>query len=100
MACGCYLDDLSQKPVDNLPSVEREKELKQCVYPLSMRIRLFDPPILAIVLKKIERSVRDAALKSGCTPEIYVLPFAGNGHQNKYIEKLSEIVSTILPHET
>lgn len=93
---GCFLDDLSHKPVDDLPKDEREETLRCCVTPLSERIRTFDPPVIAIVLKKIEHYVREAVNKSGCTPEILVLPFAGNGHQTKYIEQLSKIVSEYL----
>jgi len=97
MNCGCFLDDLCHKPVDKLPNNEREKELKRCIIPLSERIRKFNPPVIAIVLKKIETYVREAINKSGCTPEIYVLPFPGNGWQNKYFAGLSEIILKHLP---
>ena len=74
MECGCFLDDLSHKPVDDLPRIEREKALERSIGPLSERIRQVNPTVIAIVLKKIEKFVREAILKSGCSPEIYVLP--------------------------
>ncbi len=104
MRCGCFLDDLSHSPVDDLPRNEREKALRRCIEPLSERIRQVDPSVIVIVivivLKKIERFVREAILKSGCNPEIYVLPFPGNCHQKKYIEQLSGIISKFLPTKT
>ena len=100
MRCGCFLDDLSHSPVDDLPRNERGKALRRCIEPLSERIRQVDPSVIVIVLKKIERFVREAILKSGCNPEIYVLPFPGNGHQKKYIEQLSGIISKFLPTKT
>jgi len=96
--CGCFLDDLSHKPVNNLSKTERENELKKCINPLSERIRKFNPPVITIVLKKIEKYIRKAISKSGCDAETYVLHFPGNSHQNKYIEQLSNIISKHLPH--
>jgi len=90
--CGCFLDDLCHTPVNHLSKKDREKELENCIATLSERIKKFNPPVVAIVLKKIEKYVREAITKSGCTPEIYVLPFPGNGWQNKYIDGLSEII--------
>ena len=55
--CGCFLDDLCHTPVDNLPRAERERALERGVEPLSQRIRQANPPVVAIVLNRIERFV-------------------------------------------
>src|SRR5262245_9236373 len=36
---GCYLDDLSHVPVDNLPSLERERALSGCIDAFGQRLR-------------------------------------------------------------
>jgi hypothetical protein len=92
-ACGCYLDDLSRVPVDRLPKREREELLQANVGALAQRIRDAEPSVVAVVLKRIEGYVRDALTRSGCTPRLFVLPFPGIGHQNRYIEGLVSIIS-------
>ncbi|HYB04074.1 MAG TPA: hypothetical protein VED17_06410 [Nitrososphaerales archaeon] len=96
-ACGCYLDDVSDCPVNDLPPSKREECLRDGIDGLSQRIRDMDPPVVAIALKKIEQLVKTAINKSGCNPEVFVLPFAGNHHQNEYVEKLSEIIYEKVP---
>ncbi len=91
--CGCYLDDLSHSPVDQLTYHEREKRLRDNVDSLSQRIREANPAMIAISLKKIEPYVLEAIRKSGCSPQVVTLPYAGHGHQNEYIELLAAIIS-------
>jgi hypothetical protein len=95
--CGCYLDDLCTFPVDDLSASEREKCLRDSIEGLAQRIQGMQPPVIAIVLKRIEGYVRDAIRGAGCCPEVFLLPFPGNGHQNKYIEHLAEIVGAYTP---
>ncbi len=90
--CGCFLDDLSHTPVNQLDLHEREKQLQENVQSLSERIREANPSVIAISLKKIEPYVRDAIMKSRCNPKVYVLPFAGSGHQNKFVDSLTSII--------
>lgn len=99
-AYGCYLDDLSHTPVDNLPKGQREEGLNACIGGLAQRIQEMNPDVLVIALKKIEHYVREAVYRSGREPEVFVLPFAGNGHQGKYINELCEIICMHLPTQT
>lgn len=89
---GCFLDDLCHKPVDHLPPIEREVELEKNVPNLAKRLEEWQPEVICIVLRKIEKYVRDAIQKSGINPSVYVLPFPGNGHQGEFMDKLTEIV--------
>jgi len=89
---GCFLDDLSHKPVDHLEANERESELVKCIPDLSNRLRTWQPAVVCIVLRKIESHVREAIRKAGIDPSVYVLPFPGNGHQGKFINKMTDIV--------
>jgi hypothetical protein len=89
---GCYLDDLCLTPVDKMPTLERKALLEESVGPLSERLKKFNPEAIAIVLKRIVLHVQQAIEMAGLTCPVYTLPFAGMGHQNKYIEELSEIL--------
>lgn len=89
---GCYLDDLSHIPVDDKPKTERGRLLKEAIPALSRRLKCYKPEVIAIALKRIEKYVREAIDKADLSCPIYTLPFAGNGHQNKYIDELSKIL--------
>lgn len=89
---GCFLEDLSHDPVDNLDRKERERVLEQSVDTLSLRLSDARPEVIVIVLKKISGLVREAVTKAGLQVLIYELPFPGSGHQNRYIKPLAEIL--------
>ncbi len=97
-ACGCHLDDLSHIPVNNLDRPKREKQLGDSVEALSQRIREANPPVIVICLRKIEGYVQEAINKSGCSPEVFTLPYPGHGHQEKYIEGLAAIIGQYIPN--
>jgi len=95
--CGCYLDDLSHAPVDDLDGAKREACLNGSIDGLSDRIREMNPSALAIALRKIESHVREAVRRSGKRPIIAVLPYAGNGHQVKYIKEMTKLIRKYIP---
>jgi hypothetical protein len=98
--CGCYLDDLSHLPINHLPLREREKQLQDNVEALSQRIREANPSVVVVVLKKIETYVRAAVERSHLSPRLYVLPFPGSGHQNKFLEGMVPIIKKYVPVKT
>ncbi len=89
---GCYLEDLTATPVNKMSTIEREKTLEQGVIRLSRKLIDYNPETIAIVLKKIERYVKNAIKIAGLSCPVYTLPFPGNGHQNKFIQCLSIIL--------
>ena len=91
---GCYLDDLSSIPVNGIPPLRKEEVLSGSILSFSKRLTLYKPEIVVIVLKRIERKVNEALDLSRIQCERYTLPFPGNGHQNKYIQKLSKILKS------
>ena len=99
-ACGCYLDDLSRVPVDQLPPREREKRLRDNINALSQRIREANPSVVVVVLKKIEPYVRAAVEKSQRSPRLCILPFPSRGHQNKFLAGLASIIEEYIPLKT
>lgn len=96
-ACGFYMDDLSHTPVDKLGKTDREAKLQSNIDDLASRIKEMDPAFLAIALRKIEPYVLEAVRRSGCKPRVFVLPFAGNSHQVKYMDQLSELIRKHMP---
>lgn len=90
--CGCYLDDLCLIPVNGMNPKERKQALKRGIKTLSQRILEIRPEIVVSVLQKIEPHVREAVKLTGLEVIFYVLPFPGNGHQNKYVDGLSNIL--------
>lgn len=97
---GCFLDDVSHDPVDKLGNRERQNALQQCIEPFSRRLRDEHPDIIVVVLKKISDLVSEAVTNAGLQAPIHVLPFPGNGHQNKYIKSLEVIIRRHLGDET
>ena len=91
---GCYLDDLSLIPVDREFPLRKEEVLSGSIFSLAKRLTSYNPEIVVIVLKRIERRVNEALDLSRIQCERYTLPFPGNGHQNKYIQKLSKILKS------
>lgn len=89
---GCYLDDLSHEPVDKKPQSEREEILKQSKTALSARLKEYKPEVIIIALKKIEKYVKQAIKEAFLSCPTYTLPFAGRGHQKKYMDALTEII--------
>lgn len=95
--CGCYLDDLTEKPVNKLQDAIREQLIISGVDALAERIRQMQPKVVVTVLRKIKRHVDLAIEKSGVTTKNFVTPFPGNGHQNKYIDALADILTQHVP---
>ena len=93
---GCYLEDISVTPVDAMSRADRKARLKACEVDLSRRIRKLNPKVIVAVLRRIEPFVRRAVAIARINPVIEVLPFAGLGHQNKYVTELPETVKRTL----
>ena len=89
---GCYLEDLSPTPVDNLGRRERERALRESVPHLADRIRSLQPDVIVVVLQKIEKHVMKSIGLSGLVLPTYVLPFPGQGYQRVYREGLAVIL--------
>ncbi len=86
-----YLDDLAHHPVDHLPPTKRKAQLRLAVPEVAKRIRAYSPDAIVIILKRIERFVREAATQAECRASIYALPFPANGHQAKFKQQMIEL---------
>lgn len=91
-ARGCYLDDLSHQPVDNLPRPERRRVLANSVAQLAERLIEYRPERVIAVLRSIESDVRRAVLIANLNVPVHAVPFPGQGHQRRFVAELSAIL--------
>jgi len=97
---GCYLDDLSLIPVNNMNRAEREATLESGVDSFSKRLESISPDIIIVIMKKIKKHVSEAIGKSKLDNVcVHSLPFPGYGHQNKYENGLVEILKTAIKNQ-
>jgi len=89
---SCYLDDICLVPIDNMEHKQREQMLKDSVFDFSERLKTYQPDIIVVALKKIVKYTKQAIELSQVKSQYYQIPFAGNGHQNKYIFELEKIL--------
>jgi len=95
---GCYLEDLSLKPVNTMRPRERERELQASVPSLSRRIRRLGPVVVVAILRRIERYVKEALAMTDCPAVFRVLPFPV-WRRNTYIDGLSDLLRRYLPRK-
>ena len=89
-ACGCYLEDLCEEPVNRLTKAERRRKWRDAVPGLSGRIDEARPRVAIIVGKGICSAVTKAIAQSGLVTHSIrqVLPFPTNIHAQAYIDGL------------
>jgi len=89
---NCYLDDICLTPIDNMKNRQRNQMLQDSVIDFSKRLREYQPKVTIVALSKIVPYAKEAIKLSGIDAIYYQIPFAGNGHQNKYMEELEVIL--------
>lgn len=98
---GCFLDDLSLTPVNNLPRLERKQACRDGIAPLARRIRRHSPAVVVIIGIGIAEHVSAALEKAGHGGvERVVLPFPssrprradGVPYRQVYVQELSKLV--------
>ncbi|SEO59969.1 hypothetical protein [Propionispora vibrioides] len=93
---GFYLDDLCLIPVNGMDKASRQQNLINSIPSLALRIEKYAPSHIIILLKGIEKYVLQAVNLSGVRAHLYTVPFGGMGHQNKYIDEMSTIISALI----
>ena len=76
---GYFFDDLSHEPVDHLKSEHQNQALKNAVFPLAMRIQMYQPEIIIACHEKIVPHVQESIRISDIQCDYFTLPFPGNG---------------------
>jgi hypothetical protein len=87
---GWYLDDLVTAPIDNPRDIK--KKCKDARSNLAGRIAEYKPSSIVCLMRRISDDVEIAACRSGSNAHLYVVPFAGNHHQNDFIDEMKRIL--------
>jgi len=94
---GCYLDDLSHKPVNEMSHTDRAIFLRNSIDSFSNRLTIYSPRIVIGILIKIERYIIEAMERADMQDvECHFLPFPGFGNQNTYVSQLTELLRSAL----
>ncbi|MBS7565903.1 hypothetical protein KHS38_15960 [Mucilaginibacter sp. Bleaf8] len=74
---GCYIDNISDKPVKDLPPAQQRTLRQEGVPQLASHIAQMKPQLVIISLKVIEKQVREAIAQSGVDSieQVVVTPF-------------------------
>ena len=90
---GCYLEDLSLRPIDKLPKPEKRRAREATVPGLARRLRGLTPRLVVVVVKGIRPQVDDALDRAGLAAvPCEALPFPGQWHRADYVAELTELV--------
>jgi hypothetical protein len=91
---GHYLVDLCPEPVDRLDAKSRRAECRSAEQSLSKAIGQLRPPIIATVVRSIERNVLTAVSAANWGGNMIHLPYPGRWIQNKeaFLNKIAPII--------
>lgn len=74
---GCYLIDLCPEPVDHLEAASRRIACRNAEVSLSKAIARLRPPVIATLVRSIERNVLNAAEHAHWSGTMIHLPYPG-----------------------
>ncbi len=99
---GCYLIDLSPKPVDRLEPRLRREMRKDGEKLLAREIRRLKPEMIAPVLRSIVRNVESAAAQAGWRGQILQLPYPGrwSRHRDAFTQALVPVIRRLTVDES
>ncbi len=91
---GCYLDDLSLRPIDKLPKAEKLRARDAATPALARRLgRLSRPQQVVVVVKGIRPQVSSALERAGLRGvPCEALPFPAQWHRGDYVSELARLV--------
>jgi hypothetical protein len=98
-ASGCYLTDLSPKPIDHLDTESRWQARVAGEALLSEKLIRLRPEKIAPVLRAIVSHVANAASRSNWRGEIIELPYPGRWHQyrTEFAKALTPTLRELFP---
>ena len=76
-ASGFYLDDLSLVPVNGMSPGERREQCKASIPSFSSRLREYQPASIVILLRSIDKWVREAAAQAKLQVPVYSVTYPG-----------------------
>jgi hypothetical protein len=95
---ACYLEDLSQHPINQLPSAERAEARRRSEDGLARRLRSLSPRAIVIVMDAVVPNIARAIDRAGLAKvERHELVFPLYQHRALYINGLSALLPILLP---
>jgi hypothetical protein len=92
-AQGCYLIDLCNDPINNLPNSERNYQRMHGAISLPERIAAHSPHGIIVVMKAIVKYIRPAVKQAGLEHlPFYTLLFPSMGNQHRYTNALVQVI--------
>ncbi len=94
----CYLEDLSSLP-SNIKEIKKNREFH--IGDLSKRIKKDSPESIIIIGTEAGKLIKESVILSGILEKIdqdliFEVPFAGNGHQNKYMAEVETALEKLI----
>ncbi len=90
---GCYLDDLSLRPIDKLPKREKLRARDAATPALARRLKGLTPRLVVVVVKGIRPQVHQVLGRVGLEDvPCEALPFPGQWHRADYVAELTALV--------
>lgn len=96
--CGCYLDDLSLDPVNNLKTEDRNTKCRESIETFAMRVKDMKPAVVIILKRSIVKDILKSIEISDVDIDkdhIYLLYFPTFGHQRRYVTGLTEVLQKL-----
>lgn len=98
---GCYLTDLSQEPIDHLQPGRRRALRKAGEKDLARQLKLFQPVMIAPVLRSIVSNVENAVLLAAWEGPMLQFPYPGrwSRHRDVFVEALVPVIQRLKTSE-
>jgi hypothetical protein len=92
---GWYLDDLVLNPVNQLTPPQRDTLCWEARESLAERIVAYRPEAIVSLLTRITPIVESAARIANVEAQVVGVPFPGQGHQVRFLEKMVPMIRTL-----
>lgn len=94
---GCYLTDLSQEPIDHLQPGRRRALREAGEKDLARQLKLFQPVMIAPVLRSIVSNVENAVLLAAWEGPTLQFPYPGrwSRHRDVFVEALVPVIQRL-----
>ncbi len=82
---GCYLDHLSNVAIDRNDKKERQKGRQAAVLSLAARLKSYQPEVIIVLMKDIQKQVAEALERSGIDTvrQFEAVPYPAGSDTNK-----------------
>ncbi len=97
-AKGFYFDDLSLIPVNGMERKERRKQCEESVASLATRLKGYEPSVIVIIGRSVDKLIRRAANEAGLDVPIHCTTYPGRFRKLKerFKSEMTSIISQLI----